>query len=373
MVEHKRKVPPVSSSDEDNQTQHESSSNHTHTHGTTVALVKRPKTDDSRHEGSTALIQAGPKRTSGLQAPIMQLSGHSGEVTTCRFSPSGEHLASGSTDMRVFLWNTYGDCENYGILQGHKGGILELQWMPGSERLITASADKTVTMWDATTGEVLKRGRRHTAPVNACCPLRSGTGDDNVFASASDDGKLLLWDARERHPVATIDHQLPLTSVAAAHSGNIVYAGSLDNCITAWDVRTMSTPSLVLRGHADTVMGISLSPKTGNYLLSTSLDNTVRLWDLRPYCRIPNRCERVFTGAPHGFEKNIIRPAFDRDETMVASGSADRTTTIWNMRSGEIKFKLPGHKGCVTQVDFHPREPIILSSSVDKTMFLGEL
>ncbi|KAJ2723884.1 hypothetical protein GGI07_002347 [Coemansia sp. Benny D115] len=303
----------------------------------------------------------------------MQLSGHTGEITTCRFSPGGEHLASGSSDKQIFLWNTYGDCENYGVLQGHKGGVLELQWMPSAERLITASADKTVAIWDTTTGERLKRGRRHTAPVNACCPLRAGTGDSDVFVSASDDGTALLWDAREKHPVASIDHQLPLTSVAALPSGNVIFAGSLDNCVTGWDIRTLTAPSIVLRGHSDTVMGICVSPKSGNYLISTSLDNTVRLWDLRPYCRIKNRCERVFAGAPHGFEKNLIRPAFDREESMVASGSADRTMTIWDMRSGEIKYKLPGHKGCVTQVDFHPLEPIVLSGSVDKTMFLGEL
>ncbi|KAI8324673.1 U5 small nuclear ribonucleoprotein 40 kDa protein [Martensiomyces pterosporus] len=352
--------------------------------GSAVALVKRPKTDGSRHEGSTALtlsgtsgsskalIQAGPKRTSGLQAPIMHLTGHEGEVTTCRFSPSGEHLASGSTDTRVFLWNTYGDCINYGVLQGHKGGILELQWMPGGSRLITASVDRTVAIWDTATGERLKRCKGHAGPVNACCPLSQGTGDENLFVSASDDGAVLLWDARERRPVAEIEHRLPLTSVAASLSGTTVYAGSVDNNITGWDVRSLA-PVYTLRGHSDTVMGISVSSRTGNYLVSTSLDNTVRLWDLRPYSSSPNRCERVFAGAPHGYEKNLIKPAFDKDEAMVASGSADRTLTIWSMRTGETKFKLPGHKGCVNQVDFHPQEPIVLTGSVDKSMFLGEI
>ncbi|KAJ2801700.1 hypothetical protein H4R20_003576 [Coemansia guatemalensis] len=369
MAEHKRKASLAASSTEEDDHQHFAG----HAPGTAVALVKRPKINGGGQDGdSTALVQTGPKRTSGLQAPIMHLTGHTGEVTTCRFSDSGEHLASGSADKQVFLWNTYGDCANYGVLQGHKGRVLELQWMPGSERLITASADSTAMMWDVATGERLKRVKQHTAPVNACCPLNKGAGDDNVFVSASDDGLALLWDARERDPVAEIEHGLPLTSVAAAHSGNVIYTGSLDNSITGWDVRTLSAVQS-LRGHSDTVMGLSVSPKTGNYLVSTSIDNTVRLWDLRPYCKLPNRCERVFSGAPHGFEMSLIRPSIDKDETMVASGSSDRTMTIWNLRSGEIKYKLPGHKGSVTQVDFHPKEPIVLSGSNDKSMFLGEL
>lgn len=32
-----------------------------------------------------------------------------------------------------------------------------------------------------------------------------------------------------------------------------------------------------------------------------------------------------------------------------------------------------GHKGAVNSVDMHPKEPIILSGSTDRTMYLGEL
>ena len=36
-------------------------------------------------------------------------------------------------------------------------------------------------------------------------------------------------------------------------------------------------------------------------------------------------------------------------------------------------FALPGHTGTVTEVCFHPNEPILASSSYDKNVFLGEL
>ncbi|KAJ2777132.1 hypothetical protein H4R18_005306 [Coemansia javaensis] len=338
--------------------------------GTALALAKRPRTGGG-DGGAVVAAAAGPKRTSGLQAPIMHLTGHGGEVTTCRFSASGEHVASGAADARVFLWRTYGDCGNYGVLQGHRGAVLEVQWMAGDARLITASADATVGVWDAATGARVRRGRRHAAAVNACCAL--GRDDGNAFASASDDGAIVLWDARERRPAAAVaEHGAPVTSLAAAPGAALLCSGSLDNTITCWDVRALAAVH-TLRGHSDTVMGLAVSPRTGRYLASTSLDNTVRLWDLRPYCSLPNRCERVLAGAPHGFDMSLIRPAFDADEARVASGSADRTLTIWAVRSGEIQYKLPGHRGCVTQADFHPREPIVLSGSRDKTLFLGEL
>ena len=39
-------------------------------------------------------------------------------------------------------------------------------------------------------------------------------------------------------------------------------------------------------------------------------------------------------------------------------GGADRTVCIWDVESGKVLYKLPGHKGTVTSVDFHPKEPI---------------
>lgn len=41
--------------------------------------------------------------------------------------------------------------------------------------------------------------------------------------------------------------------------------------------------------------------------------------------------------------------------------------------SGEVQYALPGHKGSVNEVVFHPKEPIIGSCSNDRTIFLGEL
>ena len=36
------------------------------------------------------------------------------------------------------------------------------------------------------------------------------------------------------------------------------------------------------------------------------------------------------------------------------------------------RYKLPGHAGCVNEVDFHPFEPIIASASSDKKVSKAE-
>ncbi|KAJ1678847.1 hypothetical protein EV182_003237 [Spiromyces aspiralis] len=347
---------------------------------TAVAVVKRTKVEDSTAlvkvgapaSGTQAVVKAKIKRTSGLSHPIIRLTGHTGAVLTCRFDPSGERFATSSSDHTILLWKTYGDCPNYGILRGHTGPVLDVCWSPGGVQLYSASSDGMVGIWDAESGECVKKLKGHDRIVNSCSAKPRFAGHGVVVASGGDDGTIKLWDERQKHAAQEFENRWPVTSVCFSADGSIVYSGSIDNKITAWDVRA-DKPQYTLVGHSDTVTGIALAPTTGHYLASASMDNTVRLWDIRPFSTLPTRCEAVYIGAPHGFEKNLIRPCFSTDESMIASGSSDRTVVIWARRGGNIRYKLPGHTGTVNQVDWHPREPIVLSASADKTLFLGEV
>lgn len=40
-------------------------------------------------------------RTSALQAPLMELSGHTGEIFAAKFDPTGNLIASGSMDRTI--------------------------------------------------------------------------------------------------------------------------------------------------------------------------------------------------------------------------------------------------------------------------------
>lgn len=71
----------------------------------------------------------------------------------------------------------------------------------------------------------------------------------------------------------------------------------------------------------------------------------------------------ILLGAPAGFENALLKGTWSRSDGggRVAVGGADRTVTVWNVESGQIQYKLPGHRGTVTCVDFHPKEPISAS------------
>ncbi|KAG5935054.1 hypothetical protein E4U53_000532, partial [Claviceps sorghi] len=69
-------------------------------------LVKRQNVSNSKgalarlNASSSALVQTST-RTSALQAPVMELSGHTGEIFTAKFDLTGNLIASGSMDRSI--------------------------------------------------------------------------------------------------------------------------------------------------------------------------------------------------------------------------------------------------------------------------------
>ncbi|MGH0133092.1 UNVERIFIED_CONTAM: hypothetical protein FKN15_046013 [Acipenser sinensis] len=336
-----------------------------------VPALKKPRSEMAAAPGQQQLMPMGPPRSSSLQAPIMLLCGHEGEVHCCKFHPNGATLASAGFDRLILMWNVYGDCDNFATLKGHSGAVMELHYNTDG-RLVAeleakASTDKTVGVWDSETGERMKRLKGHTSFVNSCYPARRGP---QVVCTGSDDGTVKLWDIRKKAAVHTFQNTYQVLSVTFNDTSDQIISGGIDNDIKVWDLR-QNKLIYTMRGHADSLTGLSLSSE-GSYLLSNSMDNTVRIWDVRPFAP-KERCLKIFQGSIHNFEKNLLRCSWSPDGSKIAAGSADRFVYVWDTTSRRILYKLPGHAGSVNEVAFHPEEPIVLSGSSDKRLYMGEI
>ncbi|KAF8651096.1 hypothetical protein AX16_004896 [Volvariella volvacea WC 439] len=331
---------------------------------------------DERNKGLVRTIQ----RTSNLEAPIVSLAGaHSGEIFSCRFDPTGQNIAACSADRGVSLWRTYPPNTNYGLLSNiHKAPILDLQWSQIYPVLYTVGADHIFSISDLATGQRIRKIRAHREIINSVDRTIAGGAGVELVATGSDDGTVKIWEAgdggeTDKAPVATLEVGCPVTAVCWSADGSNIYVGAIDNEIHVYDLRKKEQV-YSLTGHVDTPTSLSLSPN-GSFLLSPSLSSHTLIHDVRPFSPSPTRVHRVLQGAPAGFENTLLRGAWSREDggQRVAVGGADRMVCIWEVDSGKILYKLPGHKGTVTAVDFHPKEPIILTASKDGTMLLGEI
>ena len=100
------------------------------------------------------------------------------------------------------------------------------------------------------------------------------------------------------------------------------------------------------------------------------------MWDVRPFVSqeaTKGRQVKEFTGVLHNYESNLLKCSWSPDSKRVAAGSSDKFVYVWDAVTGSLAYKLPGHKGSVNEVVFHPDEPIIASCSSDRTIFLGEI
>lgn len=316
-------------------------------------------------------------RTSDLASPITQLSGHQGEVLSARFSPCGSFLATAGFDKEVLLWQVFGECRNYCALRSHSKAVLQLCWGVDSSRLYSCAADKTLVAWDAEYGERVLRLTGHTSHVNSVAAARKARG---MLASGSNDCSCRIWDDRVRGSVQHIGTRFQTLAVELEADGQRLFAAGLDHVVRVFDLRRAEgaeSAVLTLEGHSDSVTGVRLSPD-GSYLLSTAMDNTVRSWDVRPFVApgadgSDGRAARLYLGAVHNYEKNLLRCAWAPDGARVAAGSANWSVLVWEAASAKVAYKLPGHRGSVNEVDFHPTQPIIASCSSDKSVFLGEI
>ena len=93
----------------------------------------------------------------GAPEQVLRLIGHLAEVTCVAFGRDAfgaPHVASGSLDHSVMLWNAETGV-HVGILTGHAAPIVDVSYSKDHTLLLSASRDRTTRLWRADTGEVV--------------------------------------------------------------------------------------------------------------------------------------------------------------------------------------------------------------------------
>ncbi|MBM3824083.1 MAG: hypothetical protein FJ404_14555 [Verrucomicrobia bacterium] len=372
--------------------------------GTMAATLSSPRTssllafsqDGSRLAAATedAQIRVWHIPTSTLERT---LKGHASPATSITFSPEGRHLLSASSDQTVRLWDlgTTWTEDNQRIMQT-TSPIYSADFSPDGQTLVSSESDGTIRLWDASRGtpigtimaaqnevghctKVLDRGRlllTGFGPGSSRSVLWNLRGNAKVATLTRESDNLLSWSVAKENPVLAAggergirrwelatQRELPPISTGTERVEFVAISPDARRLIYAGTDRLLRVRNLDTGTDAGTLTSRQVMPSAGYFFPDSQtvailfLDGRVQLWSL-PGQRLLN-----------SFHAGQVTLAVSPDMKTLAAG-AGPSVWLWDTRTTQEMFPLPGHRSSVNTVAFSPDGNALMSSGEDRTLRL---
>ncbi|EGC29250.1 hypothetical protein DICPUDRAFT_43101 [Dictyostelium purpureum] len=290
------------------------------------------------------------------------LSNHQGSVTAVKYNSDGAYCISGSQDKTLKLWNP-----NKGSMihsfEEHGYGIIDFCSSLDNKQLFSC-AEKQLYQWDIANGSVVRRFQNaHNDTITCVCV----NNDSSLLFTGSNDKLVKAWDLRSNsfNPVQILDDAKDsITSIITNEttqtvdlSGHEVITSSVDGSIRQYDVR-MGT----LTTYDDTIPISSVSiTKNKKCFIASCTDETIKLIDIDTY-------DTLKEYKSHKNSTYKINSCSNYNDSLIIGGSEDNDFYIWELSSAKLLHKLSGHTNVITHVNAHPTKNQFITSSTDCTI-----
>jgi platelet-activating factor acetylhydrolase IB subunit alpha len=305
------------------------------------------------------------------------MKGHTSTVNGVSFAPTGTILASCSTDLSIKLWEFSQSYTCLRTLRGHDHTISAVRFIPqpslfssdtnnnnksngqntpgsrsnpttttetstgvdgsraGATHLLTASRDHTVKLWDIETGYCDNTFSDHNDWVR-CLAVRSSDGA--AWASAGNDQVVYVYDTVTQSSIAELrghEHVIEALAFVTEEANKVSGDGGATREAKNWE-------------------------EVRNYLVSGSRDRSVRLWKI-----LDGTCVSVFTSHENWVRGVILHPS----GRYIVSCSDDKSIRVFDIQANRCLRTIDkAHDHFITALDMHHTLPIMISSSVDRTI-----
>uniref|UniRef100_A0A7M4G330 DDB1- and CUL4-associated factor 5 n=4 Tax=Crocodylus porosus TaxID=8502 RepID=A0A7M4G330_CROPO len=281
-------------------------------------------------------------------------------------------------DRRVLLWQMeeaiHSRVKPVQLKGEHHSNIFCLAFNSGNTKVFSGGNDEQVILHDVESTETLDV----FAHEDAVYGLSVSPVNDNIFASSSDDGRVLIWDIRESphgEPFCLANYPSAFHSVMfnPVEPRLLATANSKEG-VGLWDIRKPQSSLLRYGGNLSLQSAMSVRfNSNGTQLLALRRRLPPVLYDI--HSRLP-----VFQFDNQGYFNSCTMKsccfAGDRDQ-YILSGSDDFNLYMWRIppdpEAGGIGrvvngafMVLKGHRSIVNQVRFNPHTYMICSSGVEK-------
>ncbi|KAG6808708.1 hypothetical protein H0H92_003195, partial [Tricholoma furcatifolium] len=284
---------------------------------------------------------------------IQQLQGHADQINSIAFSTDGTQIVSGSHDKSVIIWNILTG-KQIQKLQGHTDWVNSVAFSYDGTQIVSGSYDKSVRVWDILNGKEVQHLKGHTDSVKSV----AFSSDKTQIVSGSHDKSVRIWDASSGQEVKRLQgHTNWINSVAFSADALQIVSGSRDKSVRVWDALTGKEMQQLL-GHTNSVTSVAFSPDAAQ-IVSGSHDKSIRIWNALTGQKIQHL---------QGHNDWVTSVAFSFDGTQIVSGSHDKSVRVWDSSVGKKVLPLQGHTDWVRCVAFSPDGTQIVSGAYDKSV-----
>eukprot|EP01027_Heterolobosea_sp_BB2_P008719 GEZU01012944.1.p1 GENE.GEZU01012944.1~~GEZU01012944.1.p1 ORF type:complete len:434 (-),score=71.43 GEZU01012944.1:111-1412(-) len=274
------------------------------------------------------------------------LTGHFGDIYTCGFFPSGEVAYSAGADTLINIWRI-SDSLCAASLKGHRGAVLSISLIDRGRNFVASSRDCTAALWDCASQSrvatlvtasaamncvsVEKNTSLTTTPPSQEADPKEFATDGHIVACASEDGSLVVVDIRSRSKIFFGKHSEPLNTCLVLDG--IVYGGTHDGYIFAYDLRNTSALYNAFRDSSAPILG--LSPDTHKRIWAATNDGRCFMWN-------PSTTTTSTTATDNDtYCVELSGPNYDPVFAIAAYGARDHVFTT--SRDGVIrKYRVAG-------------------------------
>ncbi|MEU0885070.1 TIR domain-containing protein [Lentzea sp. NPDC005914] len=300
-----------------------------------------------------------------------RLTGHSGVVSSVAFSPGSAVLAAGSYDATTVLWDisTPEQPRQMGDpLVGQRSAVSSLAFSPDGLRLVSGSTHGPAIVW-----EMADRPRRIGLPLTGHGMLVKSVafeGADTLVTTGSDNHQI-RWDVGYPYqPRKISEGTAPSRLYSLASHGNVDATAGGDNTVVLWDVPSRKPIGKPLAGHNNSVSAAAFS-SDGTVLAAGSIDGTTILWNISD----PDHPHPI--GQPLGQNKQVTALAFAPDGTKLVAGTSTGSTLVWDItdpnQPRQVGRQLEGHRMAVNSLAFAPNGSVLATAGSDGTTVLWDM
>ena len=208
-------------------------------------------------------------------------------------------------------------------LKGHFGKVYAMHWAGDSQTIVSASQDGKLIIWNANTTNKVSAIPLRSSWVMTCAFEQS---KGNLIACGGLDNVCSIYNIQQqstngRASKELVAHDGYLSCCRFVDEGHVVTSSGDSSCIY-WDV-TSGDVLKTFTDHSGDVMSLAISPENSNIFVSGSVDRTAKIWDIRI-----GRCVQTHKG----HEEDINSVAFFPDGYAFGSGSDDSLSDLMGFK-----------------------------------------